>query len=272
MVILNDTVKVITDLSFKGCTALTRIIIPNSVTKIGWWAFMNCTVLASISIPNSVEFLDAETFSGCSAFTDISIPSSVTKIRGSLFCDCTALASISIPNSVTEIGNWAFSGCTALVSIKVDPANPRFDSRGDCNAIIETITNELIAGCKSSIIPNSVKEIGTSVFEGCTGLTSIIVPDSVVYIHRDAFYNCTSLTNVSLSLTNCGIFWLAISRIIWVCGARRPLLMMTTLLPAPRIFFVRKSIGRIYNMIITWRFWNLRKTRMMIPRADACNP
>lgn len=174
--ILNDTVKVITDLSFKGCTALTRII-----------------------IPNSVEFLDAETFSGCSALTDISIPSSVTKIRGSLFCDCTALASISIPNSVTEIGNWAFCGCTALVSIKVDPANPRFDSRGECNAIIETITNEFIAGCKSSVIPNSVKEIGTSAFEGCTGLTSIIVPDSVVYIHRDAFYNCTSFTNVSLS-------------------------------------------------------------------------
>lgn len=66
------------------------------------------------------------------------------------------MKSINIPNSVTNIGSEAFDGCSSLTSIVVDPDNPVYDSRGNCNAIIETSTNTLIAECKNAIMPYNI--------------------------------------------------------------------------------------------------------------------
>ena len=129
--------------------------------------------------------------------TSIVVKDGVTSIVGSAFDGCTGLTSVTIPNSVTSIGEYAFSDCTGLTSIVVENGNKVYDSR-NCNAIIETSTNTLIQGCKTTIIPNSVTSIGGWAFYGCTGLTSIIIPNSVTSIGMYAFSGCTGLTSLTI--------------------------------------------------------------------------
>ena len=104
-----------------------------------------------------------------------------------LFFYLTKLESIVIPKSVTSIAPDAFKNCPSLNSLKVGSGNPYYDSRDNCNAIIEKSSNTLIAGCKNSIVPNGVTGIGANVFDGCSGLTSITIPNSVTSIGSNAF-------------------------------------------------------------------------------------
>ena len=113
-----------------------------------------------------------------------------------------SLTNINIPESVTEIGKCAFSGCNALTSIIVAEGNKVYDSRGNCNAIIETKTNRLIQGCTNTVIPESVTEIGEWAFDECEALTSINIPDSVTEIGRWAFDGCENLKEIILYQTD----------------------------------------------------------------------
>lgn len=151
------TVSSIGDAAFFYCSDLTSITIPNSVTNIGNSAFSNCFRLTSITIPNSVTSIGAFAFFGCHGLTAITIPNSVTDIGIQAFSYCRVLTSITIPNSVTNIGRLALLGCNELTSIIVENGNTVYDSRDNSNAIIDTSTNTLIAGCRSTIIPNSDK-------------------------------------------------------------------------------------------------------------------
>ena len=142
-----------------------------SVTSIGRSAFWECEGLSSVTIPNNVTSIDLEAFEYC---------------RG--------LTSITIPNNVSSIGNSAFNGCSGLESIKVENSNPKYDSRNNCNAIIDN-NNQLIVGCKNTIIPNSVTSIGYGAFEG-SGLASITIPHNVKSISLGAFRSCKGLSSV----------------------------------------------------------------------------
>ena len=184
--------------AFRGCTGLTSVTISNSVTSIGHYAFQNCTSLTSMTIGNSVKSIESYVFDGCTGLTTIAIPNSVTSIGESAFFGCTGLTSMTIGNSVNSIGGYAFCRCSGLTSISVDVNNTIYDSRDNCNAIIETATNQLILGCKNTIIPNSVTSIGSSAFFACTGLTSIEIPNSVTSIGDDAFGECTGLTSIEI--------------------------------------------------------------------------
>ena len=137
----------------------------------------------SVSIPESVTY-NGTTYS-------------VTSIGDYAFRYCSGLTSVTIPNSVTSIGGSAFDGCSGLAELKVEEGNATYDSRDNCNAIIETETNELIVGCKSTVIPNSVTSIGGSAFSGCSGLTSVIIPNSVTSIGGYAFYGTAWYDNLS---------------------------------------------------------------------------
>ena len=190
-----------------------------AVTVIGNTAFMYCFYLNSLTIPNSVTTIEEAAFAYCSGFTgDLVIPNSVVTIEPSAFHTCYAFdGDLILGNSVSTIGAWAFNSCDGLTGvlnipsnvasigedafvycnfsgIVVDPENPNYDSRNDCNAIIATSTNELTTGCKNTVIPNTVTAIGNNAFKGITGMTSIEIPDSVVSIGNNAFATCFDLT------------------------------------------------------------------------------
>ena len=205
-IVIHDSVINIGESAFSGCSSLTSITIPNSVTSIGNWAFDGCTDLTSITLPNSVTSIGSHAFAFCSGLTSIIIPNSVTSIGSSAFRGCKGLTSITIPNSVTSIGEDAFWWCSGLTSIIVEKENKRYDSRENCNAIIDTASNTLLVGCKNTFIPNSVTSIGEDAFYGCKGLTSITIPNSVTSIGNWAFKGCSGLTSITIpnSVTSIG--------------------------------------------------------------------
>ena len=171
-----------------------NIIIPESITYSG--------------ITYSVTSIGDLVFSDCSGLTSVTIPNSVTSIGKYAFYNCSGLTSVTIPNSVTSIGVGAFEGCSGLTSVTVDKNNGTYDSRDNCNAIIETSTNKLIVGCKNTTIPNSVTSIGEHAFCECSGLTSVTIPNSVTSIGKNAFRGCSGLTSVTIpnSVTSIGEF------------------------------------------------------------------
>ena len=184
-----------------------------NVTSIGFSAFSYSNNLTSVTIPNSVTSIGNDAFSECTGLTSINIPNSVISIGDFAFTDCTGLTTLTIPGSVTSIGSAAFIYCSSLASICVENGNPNYDSRDNCNAIIETATEAMIAGCKNTVIPNSVTSIGYSAFFGCTGLTSVDIPNSVTSIGDYAFGGCAGLTSVIIpnsvisDFDNHGIAW-----------------------------------------------------------------
>ena len=185
---------------------VTELVIPSSVTAINDYAFFSCTGLTSVSFPGSVTSIGDYAFTGCSAMTNLNIPDAVTTIGEEAFSGCVNITSVSIPSSVNAITGNAFCGCSGLTSIIVDSSNPTYDSRDNCNAIIETSSNTLIAGCQNTVIPNSVTAIGDWAFDECTGLSSVIIPNSVYTIGRGAFFGCSGLTDVTIgnSVTTIG--------------------------------------------------------------------
>ena len=149
--------------AFSGCSGLTSLTIPSSVTEIGSYAFEDCSGLTSLTIPSSVTEIGWYAFEGCSGLTSLTIPSSVTSIGRETFMGCSGLTSLTIPSSVTSIGWSAFSGCSGLTSLT---------------------------------IPSSVTSIGYYAFSGCSGLTSLTIPSSVTSIDDNAFSGCSGLTSI----------------------------------------------------------------------------
>jgi len=219
-VILPKTVTKIKEKAFYGCTNLTEIVIPNSVTEIEDWAFCDCSYLAKITLPKSLKTINRCVFRGCTAITSIVIPKSVEIIESGAFDDCTSLSELNLPNSlkvidysfisgctkishidipasVTRIGKDAFVGCENLTSIAVSKRNKFYDSRDNCNAIINKQKNELFIACAGTkMIPNTVTSIASQVFYNHTELVSIEIPESVQTIGEEAFQECTSLETV----------------------------------------------------------------------------
>lgn len=159
-------------------------------------------------------------------FDEFKYFTSVTSIPAYTFSYCNQLTSITISKFVTSILYNSFFYCKSLNSINVETENNIYDSRNNCNAIIESEANKLIkasnntiipnsvtyignnafsyCSLKSITIPNSVTRIGNGAFSNCTSLTSIIIPDSVTIIEENAFSSCSSLTSVEIPHCNIG--------------------------------------------------------------------
>ena len=174
-----------------------------------YYIWANNQTELSVSYRGSSYYFNSNAYSGKVAIPETvtysGITYSVTSIDTFAFSSCSGLTSVTIPNSVTSIGTSAFNSCS-LTSIIVESGNTVYDSRGNCNAIIETSTNELIAGCMNTVIPNSVTSIGDHAFSGCSGLNSVTIPNSVTSIGIAAFSSCSGLNSVTIpnSVTSIG--------------------------------------------------------------------
>ena len=169
-----------------------------NVTRIGNNAFKSGVILTSITIPACVTSIGDEAFYECSNLVDVSFSEGVTSIGKNAFSQCSSLTEITIPASVMNIGFGAFSYCSGLTSISVDERNTAYDSRENCNAIIKTSNNSLIAGCSTTTIPESVTSIGGVAFANFTNITEITIPANVTSIGPSAFYNCKNLSEITI--------------------------------------------------------------------------
>ncbi len=197
-----NSVATIGPATFGGCVSLTSINLPRSVTVIGDHEFYGCVSLASVGIPRGVTAIGNAAFASCISLTGISLPASLTSIGSGAFRGCSALKSVHLPAAVTRIGLAAFRDCHSLSTITVASGNNTYDSRQGCNAIIETATGTLLAGCKKTVIPGTVRAIGYSAFDGCTALKAITIPLSVARIGKKAFHDCSSLKEVTCHIIN----------------------------------------------------------------------
>ena len=180
--------------AFNGNESIESIVMPNTVEYVGDSAFYYSSLLKNIEMSLSTINIGENAFAGCKKLENVIIPSSIVKIGDNAFSFCSKLTNITIPSSVTSIGKGVFGGCDGLESIKVADGNSVYKSDGDC--IIEIATNKLIVGCKKSVIPNYVIEIGDYAFIQISCFTSIEIPLSVKSIGDHAFYNCPSLTTL----------------------------------------------------------------------------
>lgn len=196
----------ITDYNDEASTSdlvIPPVIDGKNVTAIRNNAFYGCSNLTEVTIPQTVTIIDEAAFMDCTNLKTVSIPDSVTIIGQLAFSDCS-LISLTIPANVSYIGPGALSRNRAMESIKVSSKNKVYDSRNNCNAVIETKSNTLVESCKKTVIPNTVVTIGHLAFYGCS-MSAMTIPASVKNIADSAFYG-GSLKRVTIpsSVTDIG--------------------------------------------------------------------
>ena len=177
---------------------LVKAVIPNyveydnvqyRVLGLGENAFNGAKNLESIEFPSydgGYEFyIKSFAAANCPKLKNVDLVG-VSEIGDVAFAGA-ALESIRIWWGIEKIGNQIFMGCKNLTEIKVDENNEYYDSRDNCNAIVETKTNTLIMGCNASTIPSTVTTIGRFAFQDCENLAVEHLPTSVVKVGANSF-------------------------------------------------------------------------------------
>lgn len=193
------TVRSIGNFTFFGCP-ITSVVMPNTIDTLHFGVFWTCSSLANVTFSNSLRYIGPNVFDGC-MLGNVVLPSSVRNIAGLGNAGITSITlndsiqilqngclsdntftSLHIPASVEQIGAYALgidNGHPLITSLTVDPNNPYYDSRNNCNAVIRKSNNELIIGCNNTTIPEGVNKINLYAFTGCN-IETLIIPSSVV--------------------------------------------------------------------------------------------
>ena len=152
--------------SFKGCTFITKIVIPSSITSIGANAFDGCTSLSNVNIPSGITEISDYVFSNCTELGGISIPSGVKSIGVGAFKNCSKIMVVSLPSTIVSIGSDAFSGCSKLINVS------------------------LLSG---------ITYIGSGAFSNCSSLFNIVLPETLKKFDASVFNDCSKLSRVTAS-------------------------------------------------------------------------
>ena len=209
---LPDSITCIKNSTFSFCESLTKIRIPDYVTIIDDSSFYACRSLKTVDFGKAVDRINFGAFGKCSSLTEIRFPDSLTTIERSVFEGCTSLTEIYLPASLVDIGRnilskesdipCVFLDCSMISKITVAEGNPMYDSRSNCNAVIETATNKLLFGCRNTIIPEDVVIIGNYAFFDSKDLTELHIPASVTKIGENAFGECPDLNKIIVDKGN----------------------------------------------------------------------
>ena len=224
---LPKTLKAIGDFAFYS-SGIKSLVVPKTVTSIGRDVFYQCKKLSALSvesgntvfdsrnncnaiiekstnvlrigcqstvIPTSVVEVGDVAFSGVPGLSAIEFPNGVKRIGSSAFWADDGLSAVKLSKSVVEVGTGAFVGCSNIRSFVIDSANPVYDSRDNCNAIIEKASNTLIQGFSTTKIPDTVEKIAQSAFQ-YQSISYIEIPAGVTEIGADAFRFCDQLATV----------------------------------------------------------------------------
>ena len=155
-----------------------------------------CVGCMNTVIPETVTAIGASAFSGKPGLKEVNLPNSVTSIGWAAFWADDDLTKVKLSAGITDLGESPFGACENITSFEIDPNNPKYDARDNCNAIIETATNTLIQGFSTTKIPEGVKKIAAASFRSIFTLTEIEIPASVEKIEAEAFLYCNQLTKV----------------------------------------------------------------------------
>lgn len=158
----------ISENAFYGCTSLTSVVIPDTVTTLGPRIFYNCSSLTSVNIPSGVTSIGTHAFGNCSSLTSIELPNCVATLGNGAFQGCTSLTSVNIPTSLTTLSDSVFRNCSSLTSVK---------------------------------IPDNITTIEGCAFYNCSALSSVLIPENVSVIGWQAFDMCSSLRAVRSTST-----------------------------------------------------------------------
>lgn len=230
-VVLSNNIKKLNTWTFLNCSKLKQVHMPENLEEIGNRAFENCSSLEHIYIPKNTSIINETAFVDCASLISINvdinnntydsrdnsnaiiktsnsrlvvgcknttIPESIVSLGEYAFFGCSNMKSIFIPKNVSSIVGTAFEGCVELNSIIVDNNNTHYDSRDNCNGIIDKETKTLIVGCCNTILPDSITSIGDAAFAEQTKLKSLTLPNTIKNIGNNAFYKCSSLETITI--------------------------------------------------------------------------
>lgn len=195
-VTIGGNVEMLGTSAFLSCGRLQNVTVGGYVREIGAQAFGECFKLKSVTVGGGVEYIGLDAFAACLELANLSLGGSLRSIDSRAFRLCRSLAEITIPASTTYIAGDAFLYCTGLETISVAEDNPAYMAQN--GFLLSKDGGTLVASANDNIadMPESVTEIGASVFAGRTDLTSATIPDSVTRIGVSAFSGCSNLTNV----------------------------------------------------------------------------
>lgn len=276
-VTMPNTILKINSGAFYGCNGLTSITIPSSVVEIGQEAFYRCTGLTNVYglRTSAVKNIGINAFAQCSSLTALELPSGIETISNGAFENATSylVKSVSLPTSLKRIGDRAFKGIGitslyipknvisigsrafdtyACKELRVDAQNKVFDSRNNCNAIIDKWNSKLLFGCVNTVIPEDVSAIEAYAFCNIYELRSVVIPQSVTVLGESAFFGCPNLKSVEIlgnvteipnsCFNQCGIEQLTLpASLRKICDSALCGLRVRSLVLPPNVYYIGES-------------------------------